>query len=223
MRRRPPVLPWALLLCGLAACGVALASDPPPPPHSEIRFQALFFSGYFMFLDPDPYVLTKEFAFFYNTVPDTGVDRHKMRDLFHLIYQRTAGPQAGETMFGHAWSRDLFHWVVDTAAFAVDTTAWNAAHVWAPSLVEHEGKVYMFYTGVDQANDQSIGYASTSLLDTTDTVWDPERVRVWTASDTRWAVADPPVYGGQTQFRDPFVMADPDSSGRLLMFYAAHD
>jgi len=223
MRRRPPVLPWALLLSGLAACGVALASDPPPPPHSEIRFQALYFSGYFMFLDPDPYVLTKEFAFFYNTVPDTGVDRHKMRDLFHLIYQRTAGPQAGETMFGHAWSRDLFHWVVDTAAFAVDTTAWNAAHVWAPSLVEHEGKVYMFYTGVDQANDQSIGYASTSLLDTTDTVWDPERVRVWTAGDTRWAVADPPVYGGQTQFRDPFVMADPDSSGRLLMFYAAHD
>jgi hypothetical protein len=168
-------------------------------------------------------VVTKEFAFFYNTVPDTGADRHKRRDLFHLVYQRTLGPQAGETLFGHAWSQDLLHWVVDTAAFAVDTTRWNSAHVWAPSLVEHGGKTYLFYAGVDQANDQSIGYASTSLLDTTDTVWDPDRVQVWTAKHTRWAVADPPIYGSQTQFRDPYVIPDPDSAGRLLMFYAAHD
>jgi hypothetical protein len=226
MRRATTAAMPALLVLGAMACGVALASDPPPPPpppHSEIHEQALYFSGFFEFLDPDPYVATKEFAFFFNTVPDTGADRHKRRDLFHLVYQRTAGPQAGETMFGHAWSRDLFHWVVDTAAFAVDTTAWNSAHVWAPTLIEYRDKVYMFYTGADQAGDQSIGYASTSLLDTTNTVWDPDRVQVWTAGDTRWVVADPPVYGGQTQLRDPFVVADPDSAGRLLMFYSAHD
>jgi len=113
--------------------------------------------------------------------------------------------------------------VVDTAAFSVDTTAWNTLHVWAPSLVEHQGKVYLFYAGVDATEDQSIGYATTSLLDTTNTVWDPERVQVWRASDTRWAVPDPWVYSGQTQFRDPCVIPDPDSTGRLLMFYTAHD
>jgi len=215
---RPAALP-GLIALGVIVCGVALASEPPPPPHSEIPFQSLYFtSGFYEFLDPDPYVLTKEFAFFSNTVPDTGVDRRLRRDLFHLVYQRTAGPQAAETMFGHAWSRDLFHWVVDTAAFVVDTTRWNSAHVWAPSLVDYQGKVYMFYAGVDPTGDQSIGYASTSLLDTTDTVWDPARVQVWTARDTRWAVVDPPLYGSQTQFRDPFVMADPDSSGHYLMF-----
>ena len=220
---RPAALP-GLIALGVIVCGVALASEPPPPPHSEIPFQSLYFtSGFYEFLDPDPYVLTKEFAFFSNTVPDTGVDRRLRRDLFHLVYQRTAGPQAAETMFGHAWSRDLFHWVVDTAAFVVDTTRWNSAHVWAPSLVDYQGKVYMFYAGVDPTGDQSIGYASTSLLDTTNTVWDPVRVRVWTAGDTRWAVKDPPLYGSQTQFRDPFVIPDPDSTGRLLMFYAAHD
>src|SRR5262245_32958094 len=229
MHRPGRAAPCALLafgmLVGLAfgGCGVALAGDPPPPPHSEIPVDALRFTGWSLFLDPDRHVLTKEFAFFYNTVPDTGVDRRKRRDLFHLIYQRTAGPQAAETMFGHAWSPDLFHWVVDTAAFMVDTTAWNSAHVWAPSLVEHEGKVYMFYAGVDAANDQSIGYASTSLLDTTNTVWDPERVQVWTAAQTKWAVPDPPAYNFITQFRDPFVMPDPDHPGRLLMLYAAHD
>ena len=223
MRRKRTAARRALLALGVLACGAALANGTPPPPHSEIREQALFFSNYMLFIDPDPYVVTKEFAFFYNTVPDTGPDRHQRRDLFHLIYQRSVGPQAAETLFGHAWSRDLLHWVVDTAAFAVDTTAWNAAHVWAPSLVEHGGKVYLFYAGVDQADDQSIGYASTSLLDTTDTVWDPERIRVWTANDTHWAIADPPVYGYATQFRDPFVTPDPDNAGRLLMFYVAHD
>jgi hypothetical protein len=46
---------------------------------------------------------------------------------------------------------------------------------------------------------------------------------VWTAAQTNWAVPDPPIYFGQTQLRDPFVIADPDSAGRLLLFYAAHD
>ena len=213
-------------MCALLAqlaFGTARASEPPPPPHSEIPVDVLVGIHYGLFLDPNPHVLTKEFAFHFNTVPDTVGNPGGQRDLFHLIYQRTAGPQAQERMFGHAWSENLFHWVVDTAAFTVDTTAWNALHVWAPSLVQHEGKLYMFYTGVDATNDQSIGYATTSLLDTTNTVWDPERVQVWRAADTKWAVSDPPIYSGQTQFRDPYVIPDPDSGGRLLMFYAAHD
>src|SRR5204863_4330021 len=110
-----------------------------------------------------------------------------------------------------------------TTAFRVDTTAWNALHVWAPSDVAHDDKVYRFYAGVDANEDQSIGYACTSLLDTTNTVWDPGQVQVWRARDTRWAVPDPPVYSSKTQLRDPYVIPDPDSPGRLLMFYAAHD
>ena len=203
----------------LIAGGSASADTTP----SEIPVDVLIGIHFIQFLDPDPNVYTKEFAFFYNSVPDTLDNPGGRRDLFHLIYQRSGGPQSQETTFGHAWSGDLFHWVVDTVAFSADTTAWNVRHVWAPSLIEHEGKVYMFYAGVDANNDQSIGYTTTSLLDTTDTVWDPERVQVWRASDTHWAVPDPPLYGFETQFRDPYVIHDPDSTGRLLMFYVAHD
>jgi hypothetical protein len=212
------VLLWLAL-----AAGVVAVSEPPPPPHSEIPDDALISVHFWMFLDPDPNVYTKEFALFYNTVPDTSVHQGGHRDHFHLIYQRSYGPQASERTFGHAWSTDMNHWVVDTAAFSVDTTAWNALHVWAPSLVAYQGKVYLFYVGVDANEDQSIGYACTSLLDTTNTVWEPERVQVWRARDTRWAVPDPPLYSFKTQFRDPYVMPDPDNPGRLLMFYAAHD
>ena len=220
MRRVLTAALCALLV--LVACGTARADDPSPP-HSAIPVDVLVGIHYGLFLDPNPNVLTKEFTLYFNSIPDTTLGPGRYRDLFHLMYQRTSGPQAQEEMFGHAWSKDLFHWVVDTAAFSVDTTAWNTLHVWAPSLVEHQGKVYLFYAGVDATEDQSIGYATTSLLDTTNTVWDPERVQVWRASDTRWAVPDPWVYSGQTQFRDPCVIPDPDSTGRLLMFYTAHD
>jgi hypothetical protein len=218
-----PRIPALALSLAVLALSVAHADDPPPPPHSAIPVTSVIGIGYGLFMDPDPHVFTKEFAVFHNTTVDTTGGGAVWRDLFHLMYQRSGGPQAAETWFGHAWSADFLHWVVDTAAFTVDTTSWNAQHVWAPSLVEHEGKVYLFYTGVDANNDQSIGYASTSLLDTSDTVWDSLRVQVWTASDTKWAVPDPPLYSFQTQMRDPFVMADPDSAGRLLLYYSAHD
>jgi hypothetical protein len=139
------------------------------------------------------------------------------------MYQRSAGPQSRETSFGHAWSTDLKHWAVDTSGFTVDANAWNALHVWSPSIIRHGAKDYLFYTGVDSLGDQRIGYASTDLLDTTDTEWDPGRVMVWQASDTRWAVPKPWTYGYVTQFRDPYLMDDPDLPGRLLMFFDAHD
>jgi len=186
---------------------------------------------YSVFHDPDGNVSVKEFAFFHNVVahPDTLVTPEgttvslRLRQLFHLVYQRSGGTHMAETTFGHAWSSDLLHWSVDTLAFAVDTTWWNRRHVWSPSLIEANGRTYMFYTGVDEHDDQRIGYASTAVLDTSNTVWDPARVMVWEAANTGWAVPDPPVYGGQTQFRDAYVMHDPERPGCLLMYFDAHD
>src|SRR5262249_18693533 len=112
---------------------------------------------------------------------------------------------------------------VDTLAFAVDDTWWNRSHVWSPSLIETNGRTYMFYTGVDDAGDQRIGYTSTAALDTSNTLWDGARVMVWQAQDTHWALPAPPVYSGFTQFRDPYVMHDPEHPGCLLMYYEAND
>jgi sucrose-6-phosphate hydrolase SacC (GH32 family) len=184
-----------------------------------------------VFHDPDGDVSVKEFAFLRNVVsyPETTVTEDsisiqmRLRELYHLVYQRSGGLHILERTFGHAWSADLVHWSVDTLAFAVDTTWWNRKHVWSPSLVESGGRTYMFYTGVDEQDDQRIGYASTAMLDTTNTVWDPARVLAWQASDTRWAVVDPPIYLGETQFRDAYVMHDPEHPGCLLMYYGAHD
>ena len=184
-----------------------------------------------VFHDPDGDVSVKEFALYRNVVshhdtlgtPDSMVIVVHPRDLYHFIYQRSGGRHAAETTFGHAWSPDLVSWTVDTLAFAVDTTWWNRRHVWSPSLIDVNGRTYMFYTGVDDHNDQRIGYTSTAVLDTSNTVWDPGRVMVWEAANTAWAVPDPPVYGGETQFRDAYLMNDPEHPGSLLMYYDAHD
>ena len=170
---------------------------------------------YSVFYDPDTTLQVKEFAFFHNVVGQ--------RELFHLLYQRSGGAHSTERTMGHAWSGDLAHWVVDTLAFAVDTTWWNRQHVWSPSLIEANGRTYMFYTGADDHEDQRIGYVSTAVLDTSNTVWDSRRVMVWEAKMTGWAVPDPPVYEGRTQFRDAYVTHDPENAGCLLMYYDAHD
>src|SRR5512146_2659443 len=85
--------------------------------YPSIPVEALQYSNYTLFLDPAPNVATKEFAFFYTSIPDTNLGYGRVRGLFHLIYQRSGGPQQHETTFGHAWSYDLIRWSVDTLAF----------------------------------------------------------------------------------------------------------
>jgi len=221
--------PATLLLVCLALAGWPVASrgQEPPPFHINSEVHPTFW----VFHDPDGDVSVKEFAFFRNavshtdtiTTPDSVVVVRRLRELFHLIYQRSGGLHIAETTFGHAWSPDLLHWAVDTLAFAVDTTWWNRQHVWSPSLIEANGRTYMYYTGVDDQQDQRIGYVSAALLDTSNTVWDSPRVMVWEAANTAWAVPDPSIYSGRTQFRDCYLMHDPDRPGCLLMYFDAHD
>lgn len=229
IRRRVRLLARCVLLIAvLATWGAsAHAQGTGGVLHSDVEVHPTFS----VFHDPDGDVSVKEFAFLRNVIahPETTVTADsvsiqlRLRELYHLVYQRSGGLHSLERTFGHAWSPDLVHWSVDTLAFAVDSTWWNRKHVWSPSLVESGGRTYLFYTGVDEQDDQRIGYASTELLDTSNTVWDPERIMVLQASDTRWAVVDPPLYFGQTQFRDAYVMNDPEHAGCLLMVYGAHD
>lgn len=188
-----------------------------------VETESIEASSFSLFTDPDTHVVTKDFAFVFNRVLDPNSSPPKWRQLFHLVYQRSGGPQGGETHFGHAWSQDLSTWKVDTNAFAVDTTPWNSQHVWAPSIVQHGPSWLMFYTGVDASDDQRIGYVSAASLDTTNTAWSSARTKVWEAANTSWAVPDPSIYSGITQFRDPYVMEEPGNTGKLLLFYTAHD
>lgn len=177
--------------------------------------------------DPDPDARPKDFAFFANTVyvpAPAGVGWHRV---FHVWYIRhfdsIADPDANEKTLVHAWWRDdgvNDVWKFDTEAFRCGGASWDALHVWAPSLVFRGGRYAMFYTGVDAGHDQRIGYATATAVDTSDT------------SDDAWQRRSAPVFDGERagwtakrgprQCRDPFVTANPDGPG-LVMVYAALD
>jgi glycosyl hydrolase family 32/flagellar hook capping protein FlgD len=207
---------------------LAVAPLPPDAPRAGIDpdFAALADScdnNHCWYFDPDPEVYPKDFAFFYAIAPNP------VRGLFHLFYIRnrrnTLADNTSRT-FGHAWSRDLRNWSYDTSAavFSVSTNAWDRSHVWAPSIVQVGPAYHMFYTGVDATNpdqgsygNQRIGYATTAAIDTGHaTVWMRRSQPTYTVTHTGWAWTDS--INRRHQFRDPFIMADPDSAGRYLLF-----
>ncbi|MCC6653482.1 MAG: hypothetical protein IT348_20190 [Candidatus Eisenbacteria bacterium] len=226
----PMLLPAAIVEVGQYAGATAMA----PVPGDQIDALSSSLPDTVLFRDPNwtaawaTTVYPKDFAFFYNVVAPGG---GPWRGLFHLIYIRHNNNYSGdaaESLLVHAWSPDLRNWKVDKRAFAPDTAhgnAWDHLHVWAPSLLSVGNQVYMFYTGVDANHNQRIGYVTTSLLDTSDTQWSTTRTEVYSAGNTSWAdpVGHVPDFLNQQQFRDPWVMPDPDHAGKYLLFNVGED
>jgi len=180
------------------------------------------------YVDPDPNIYPKDFAFYFNTVPSSN-PLHPWRGLFHLIYIRHNIATGAELSIGHAWSDSLAHFHTDSTSmrFFVPSGGanWDAKNVWAPSILPVGNLTYMFYTGVDNSSNQRIGYVTTASLDTTDTVWSSTRKMVFDADSTLWVDRQGAVFSNAQQFRDPFVMPDPhpDSTGRYIMYYVGQD
>lgn len=213
----PMPLPAAVVEAGSSADMLSLASFPA----DQITVAPAMLPDTVLFVDPDSNYFPKDFAFYYTTVP-TSDPSHPWKGLFHLIYTRQHRPSGIATSFGHAWSENLRNWRVSTVAFSPNA-GWDGRFVWAPSIVQVGNLHYMFYTGVDLDFNQRIGYATTGLLDTTNTVWSATRTLAYQASNTGWADSTGQGAGGAQQFRDPWVMPDPDSTGRFLLFNVGED
>ncbi len=210
-----------------SASSLAAAACDQPITNAVPQGNGMFFT------DPDPSTATKDFAFFHNTVSSGG---NRLRDLFHLYYIRQLS-NGLEPCLAHAWSQDLTHWKVDIATSSsalfpskdlgdptIPVTVWDRVNVWAPSIVSYRDSIYMFYAGVDINNDQRIGYATTTLLDTCNTRWTRRPLCVLSADSSVWATRRRPTGLGQ-QFRDPYVFAHPNtdsaSAGKFFMVYTA--
>jgi hypothetical protein len=235
-------VPMDLPASVVEAAGAVGAAASAALPADQIMALASGLPDTVLFRDPDwtstlaTTVYPKDFAFFYNNVPLSGGG---WKGLFHLIYIRHNNnydpryhsgftSDQPESLLAHAWSENLRDWHVDKRAFSPNygnSSAWDYLHVWAPSLVQVGSQVYMFYAGVDANHDQRIGYVTTSQLGTDDTQWSAARTEVYAAANTGWA--DPegntPDVLGQQQFRDPWVMADPDHPGKYLLFNIGED
>lgn len=177
-----------------------------------------------LYRDPDPGVYPHDFAFYHSAVPNPSNPAFPWKNVFHLFYIRTVTATAADSIIAHAWCDTLGGpWTVDLHAFRPSGIGWDKMKVWAPSIQKVGNLYYMFYTGVDSLGNQSIGYATTSVLGTTNIPWTRNRTPVYTAFDTNWADQIGHETPGRTAFRDPFVMPDPDHEGRYLLFNVAED
>ncbi len=154
------------------------------------------------------------------------------RDSFHIFYIRRemdiADGELREKTIGHKRSHNLNDWEPTTGTMMALQTRfgqWDNHHVWAPSIIKKPNDItyWMFYTGV---KDTTVGTAHTQVqrigvATSTDlNVWTPESTWVFSHNNAGWAEQDSTNGSGQ-QFRDPFVMEDPDSAGHYLMYFVA--
>lgn len=139
---------------------------------------------------------------------------------FYLQASRALGdPQRRHrnTSVGHAISTDLTNWtVVRDALTPSESPAFDSWTTWTGSVIEHEGRWYMFYTGTsreDAGQRQAVGLATSDDL-TTWTKYVPEAGpgQPLVAADPRWYQT---LAGGFNlePFRDPWVFKLRDSSG----------
>lgn len=217
----PTLLPAGVLLAASAfgSGEAALVADPLP---QEAAFEAN--ADTIFYRDPDSAVYPHDFAFFYNSVPNPTDPMHPWKGTFHLFYIRDVKATAQDSIIAHAWCDTLgAPWSYDLNAFRPSGQGWDAKKVWAPSIQQVGNRTYMFYAGVDSAENQSLGYAWTEQLGTTNITWHRQSVPMYTAFNTDWADTIGDEVPGVIGFRDPFVMPDPTHSGRYLMFNCGED
>ena len=112
---------------------------------------------------------------------------------------------------GHAWSTDLINWNYSQPVVTIAPDGPDTFQVWAPAVIEHNGKYYMYYTGVNDEFAQSICLAISEDLFTWEKYdgnpvvlpgeWSPWREDKWSAC------------------RDPMIISD--GKGTWYMYYCA--
>ncbi len=199
----------ALALLGLPGSSRALgpAGSPAHATAAPARSQGLTATMY----APFPY-RPKEFAFLY------------VGGVYHLFYMRhntSATDDSTEVDLGHAVSLDLMTWSQLDPILHTRSDNWDNLHIWAPFVIAQGDTFYMFYTGVTKVPYPYYAYQRIGLATSTDLVsWTRYDEPIFDGNRVPWAMADSTQYAG-CQFRDPFVMVDPDSPGRWLMYFAA--
>jgi len=92
----------------------------------------------------------------------------KKDDLWHLIYIRgiaaTNWPEYPLSNFGHAVSSDLVNWHIEKPVLETVKDGFDTYQVWAPHIIEHQDKYWIYYTGVTDSATQAICLATSDDL-----------------------------------------------------------
>ncbi|MBS0632482.1 MAG: hypothetical protein JSS11_11240 [Verrucomicrobia bacterium] len=142
---------------------------------------------------------------------------HEVGGVWHLYHiAGTPGVSCclpgNEIWFGHATTRDFVTWETHEPCFFIDVRGWDHGHVFAPYVIAHAGRHWMFYTGVATDNTQRIGVAVSDDLFHWERASDGPVIR---PEEYSWAFC--PTTGGAA-CRDAHVIAH---DGAFQLYYTA--
>lgn len=140
-------------------------------------------------------------------------------DTYHVFYlqaPRSIGdPERRHVRatIGHAISTDLLDWTILPDALGPSASpAWDDVSTWTGSVIRHDGRWWMFYTGTTwerTALVQRIGVATSDDL----AAWTKRSENPIMEVDPRWYEVGDLDAWRETAWRDPWVFADPDGDG----------
>lgn len=123
-----------------------------------------------------------------------------------------------QARIGHATSHNLTEWDYHGTIFPLgESGTWDDWTHWTGSVIRHEGRGYLFYTGrrrSEPVNVQRIGLALSTDLDT----WTKIEQNPVLEADPRWYAAPDPDRTTRSDCRDPWVI---HYDGRWLMYFTA--
>ena len=86
----------------------------------------------------------------------------------YWIYPTTSARYSKQLYFDCFSSPDLVHWTKHERVLTSESVSWAKQAMWAPSLVEKDGKYYFFFGANDIQNDKEFGGIGVAVADKPD-------------------------------------------------------
>lgn len=83
----------------------------------------------------------------------------------YWIFPTTSARYEEQTGFDAFSSPDLVHWTRHPRVLSTDSVAWARKAMWAPFVVEKDGKYYFFFSANDIQNDGELGGIGVAVAD----------------------------------------------------------
>ncbi len=163
------------------------------------------------FICETPFKFVKDFSF----IKDHNGLWHVFSITGELILGHDWTPDGNERTFSHATSPDLRNWTWHKPVLSIKNDKYSDGNgyyqdrnIWAPHVIRHNNKYYMFYTSINKNVSQSVSLAtSKDLFHWEEFPGNP----VSTPEKSDWALWGRNQWG---DYRDPVVLATKDENGK---------
>lgn len=83
----------------------------------------------------------------------------------YWIYPTTSRPYAEQVAFDAFSSPDLVHWTRHPNVLQIEAISWARQALWAPAVVENNGRYYFFFSANDIQSDSELGGIGVAVAD----------------------------------------------------------